>query len=318
MLQTKALYNLLRLNAAEDQSVKAEKWAVQDLRTVSLENLFDMLKKQGVTLERKSFFQFAGECETPEELTDLLLPDDASEKSKDPLYLVVFEIWRRLLPEKQSLSIFCDELDHRISRYDLGELDNDEEIQDILANFLEVLDENADSGVDPQEILEAISEYCAHDVENFIYDYISDLLDSGNALYASELIEGFSPYVSVPLWFDFLRIRLVASTDIGDANIAMHRLLEHEMEISFLSEIIRFLSANGEHELFKSAVMKALPLLTLEEEWVEIMNFIADYYRRLDEDEKEKEVQKALKNRKSGPIQPKDLKTIQDLLSIAS
>lgn len=295
MLQMKALYNLLRLNSAEDPTVVAEDWALEDLRKVSLEDLFARLQKSGIQLDRQSFFHFADSCDTPEELTDLLLPDAASEKERDPFYLILFELWRRFVPEKQSLSIFCDELDHRIFLYDLGELDSDEKVQDALANLLEILDENADSGVDPQEVLLAISEYCAHDLESFILDYISDLLDSGNSLYASELIEGFSSYSADPVWFDFLRIRLISFTDVGDANIAMHRLLESDLELPLLLEAIRFLVVNGEHGLFKEAVQKAAPLLETKEEAIEVMSLIADYYRRLDEEEKEKAALHVLK-----------------------
>lgn len=297
MLQTKALYNLLRLNAAEDPTVAAEPWALEDLRALPMAALFSRLQGSGVKLDRSSFSHFAEDSETPEQLADLLLPDGAADQERDPFYLIIFELWRRLLPERQSLSIFCDELDHRISLYDLGQLESDEPIQDALANLMEVLDQNADSGADPEEILQAITEYCAHDLESFFTDYISDLLDSGNSLYASELIEGFSPYVGDPLWFDFLRIRLIAFTDIGDANIAMHRLLENELELPLLLEVIRFLSANGEHDLFKLAVQKAIPHLTSQEELIEVMTFTADFYRRLDEDEKEKAVQKILAKR---------------------
>src|SRR5690606_18870981 len=138
--------------------------------------------KGGIQIDRQSFFHFADSCDTPEELTDLLLPDAAAEKQRDSVYLILFKLWRRLVPKKQSLSVFCEELDHQIFLYDMGELSSDEPIQDALANLLEILDENADSGVDPQEVLQAITEYCAHDLESFILDYISDLLDSGNSL----------------------------------------------------------------------------------------------------------------------------------------
>lgn len=314
ILQTKALYNLLRLNAAEDPSVEAEPWALEDLRPVSLEELFLRLDRHGISLDRYRFLQFAKECDTPEELTDVLLPDETQEEVKDPCYLLIFELWRKVLPEKQSLSIFCDELDHRISLYDLGDLTSDEPIQDVLANLLEVLDENADAGADPEEVFRAISEYCAHDLEVFLYDYISDLLDSGNALYASELIEDFSPYMGELLGFDFLRIRLIARTDISEANVAMHRLLQQDLDKPLLLEIIQFLSANGEHDLFKQAIKKVLPLCTSQEELTEVISWIADFYRRLDEDEKEKAVQRLLLNRPSGPLQPSDRKMVHDLV----
>lgn len=313
MLQTKALYNLLRLNAAEDSTVKAEPWALEDLRTLGLEEIFSRLERYNVQLDRKSFHEFAEQCDTPEELSDLLLPDGCGEERRDPFYLLVFELWRRLLPEKQSLSVFCDELDHQISLYDQGDLESDELIQDGLANLLEVLDENADSGEDPEDVFSAICNYCAHDLESFIYDYISDLLDSGNSLYASELIEGFSLYITEPLWFDFLRVRLLAFTDIADSNLAMHRLLENELEIGLVFEMLRFLSANGEHNLFLIALKKALPLLTNEEELSEALTLTADFYRRLDEDQMEQSVLKLMENLKSGPLNS-SLKKLQELI----
>lgn len=225
MLQTKAIYNLLRLNAADDPGVSAAPWALEDLRALSLEESFSRLDKYGVQLDRKAFHHFASDCETPEELADLLLPDGASEKERDPFYLIVFELWRRLMPEKQSLSIFCDEIDHRIALYDRGDPESDELVQDGLANLLEVLDENVDAGADPEEVFLAVSDYCAHDLEGFLHDYIADLLDSENSLYASELIEGFYPYLSDPQQLDDLRKRLVESADGDDANLSIHRLL---------------------------------------------------------------------------------------------
>lgn len=315
MLQTKALYNLLRLNASEDPSLEADSWALEDLRALPMEELFSRLTPFQVQFDRRAFIQFSEQCDTPEDLCDILLPDDADEEASDPFYLLIFELWRRLIPEKQSLSIFCDELDHRIALYDQGLLENDEMIQDVLANLLEVFDENADSGADPQEILTAISDYCAHDLESFLYDFTSEILDSGNSLYASELIEGFSVYATEPLWFDFLRARLLAFTDIGDANLALHRILEGELELPLLLETVRFLSANGEHELFKLAVKKTLPLLESQEELMEVIRLTAEFYRRLDEDEMEKRVQKILNQRQTGQIHTSDLNTLQELLA---
>lgn len=317
MLQTKALYNLLRLNAAEDPTVKAESWALEDLRSLPLEELFSRLEKNNVQLDRRAFHQFAEQCDTPEELSDLLLHDGSLEEEQDPFYLIIFELWRRLIPEKQSLSIFCDELDHRIAVYDQGLLESDELIQDALANLLEILDENADSGVEPGDVFAAICDYCAHDIESFIFDYTLDLFDSGSSLYASELIEGFSPYVSDPLWFDFLRVRLLAYTDMEDANIAMHRLLENELELPLILEMLRFLGSNGGHEIFKLALNKALPLLSSEEEFGELLPLVADYYHRLDEEATEQMVLKLMENRKEGPLDPShpDIKKLQALIA---
>jgi hypothetical protein len=316
MLQTKALYNLLRLNAAEDPSVKGDPWALENLRELPLDDLFVRLQKYSVQLERTSFQQFASDCETPEELAELLMPDGDSEKTCDPFYLLVFELWRRLLPEKQSLSIFCDELDHRIALYDQGITDSDELVQDGLANLLEVLDENADAGADPEDVFAAICDYCAHDLESFLYDYIAELLDSGNSLYASELIEGFSPYVTDPFWFDFLKTRLLAYTDIGDANLAMHRLLENELDVSLVLEMIRFLAKNGERELFVLTVKKALPSLSTNEELVEVTTLVGEYFAAQEEEGKEQDLLKRIQEKApDGAIHSSDLQALEDLLN---
>ncbi|MGB7979039.1 MAG: hypothetical protein WCF19_07790 [Chlamydiales bacterium] len=303
MLQTKALYNLLRLNAAEDPAIRADPWALEDLRAASIEALLSRAQQYKIKLDKHSFLQFSEACDHPEGLTDLLLPDDASETTRDPFYLLIFELWRRLLPEKQCLSVFCDELDHRIALYDRGEPNSDEQVQDSLAHLLEIFDENVDSGADPEEIFIGITDYCAHDVEGFLYDYISDLLHSGNSLYASELIEGFSQYVTDPVWFDFLRVRLLAFTDIGDANLAMHRMLENELDLPFLIEMLRFLSANGERDLFQLTAKRALPLLSEEEDLIEIIRLSADFYGRLGEEKKEKAMQALLVERQAEPDQ---------------
>ena len=317
MLQTKAIYNLLRLNREESPSSEVGSWALEDLRILPQDELFSRLKGQGLQIDKTTFLMFADESDTPEELSDLLIPEEVEEEKRDPIYLLIFELWRRLLPEKQSLSIFCDELDHRIALYDQEALESDELIQDGLANLLEVLDENADAGTAPDQVFTAICDYCAHDIESFIYDYISDLLDSGNSLYASELVEGFSPYVTEPLWFDFLRVRLLSFTDVEDANRAMGRLLEHEHELPLLMEMIRFLSVNGERPLFVQALEQALSLVQENEEWVDLAHLIADYYRRLDEDDRESAVQKAISNKNSPAVLPADLQVLKDLLPLS-
>lgn len=298
MLQTKALYNLLWLSSKEDPHLKAKDWAVENLREVSLEDILKRVQSFRVVLDKASFCHFAEKCDTPEELSDLLLPDEAKEEEKDPFYLLVFELWRRLIPERQSLSIFCDELDHRIFLYDHTLLESDEPIQDVLANLLDVLEENVDAGAKPQEIFALLSNYCAHDLESFLYDYIADLLDAGNHLYASELVEGFSPYVADISWFVFLKIRLSSLTDIGKANEELHLLLEEPLSPDLIWDVVEFLSANGEHALFKRAVKKILPELEEGQDRLEVAAFIADFYRRLDEEEKEKKVQQMIQKKR--------------------
>ena len=293
MVQTKALYNLLRY---------AGEGPAEDFRALPVEELFARLERYCVKLDKVTFHQFAETSDTPEELSDLLLPDDLSEEDADPFYLIIFELWRRILPEKRSLSVFCDEIDHRISLYDEEDPRGDELVQDALANLIEVLEENTDAGGEPEAVFSAICEYCAHDLESFFYEYISELLDNGNSLSASELIEGFFPYMTEPLWFDFLRVRLLGFTDIGDANAAIYRLLEGDLELLLILEIVRFLSSNGDHELFSLAVRKALPQLSDQEELNDLVAMVADYCRKLGLDDLGQQLQKIIGQQKKGPL----------------
>lgn len=315
-LQTKALYNLLRLNHAEDPSLPCEKWQIEDLRGVSLEALFERLGDAGLSLDTASFHGFAEECDSTESLAELLLVDLEEPESYDRLYLILFELWRRLLPEKQSLSIFCDELDHQIWFYDAGQLESDEPIQDALANLIEILKEHVDAGAKPVETFTRIGSYCAQDLFTFLVDYISEILDGENGLYASELIDDFSPYVQDDGWFALLRIRLQALADPVKANQQLALLFERKEAITLdlLLEALRFLVVYGEKPLFLAAVRLALPLLETKEEFEELLTLSADYFRRRDREDLELAASKLLDQ---GSFAPKEVQAFERLLHIA-
>jgi hypothetical protein len=291
------------LNRAADPNIPCEKWQVEDLRNAPAQKIFESLRQMGISLDQKRFEGFAEENETPEDLTELLLTDP---KHHDPVYLLIFELWRRFLPERQSLSIFCDELDHRISLYDADQLESDESIQDALSNLKEIFDENVDAGAQPSEVYETVSSYCAHDLMSFIIDYISDLLDSNNELYASELIEDFAPFATEPVWFDFLRARLTALTDITEGNQQIAAILvdDKKLTVDLLFEILRFQTGFGERPVFVGTVKKILPRLQTEDEFQDLLMLSADYFHRRDREDLEKAVQQLLQKRKkhSGAI----------------
>lgn len=320
-MDRRTLYNLLRMNWQCDSSLPAEPWQVADYRSQSMETLFEILDHYQLALDKVSFQALANDIDTPEELTDNLLGElNLDVETYDRIYLVIFELWRRLVPEKMSLSIFCDELDHQIILYDENHTENREALQDIIANLAVVLDENTDHGENPREVFESISFCCANDLENFLYDFIAEQLDNGNDSYASELLEDFSPYIKETKWFDFLTIRLIAFTNISRANHMLHKLLlDHpEADLEFNLEILNFLVQGGDKVLFAAVVTQTLPLLTIEEEFQEVLSIIADYFHRLDDEKKESIIQEILKQRTHIlPNQPLDLPSSQmsDLLS---
>jgi len=177
-IEQRALYNLLRMNWLNDPSLEVEPWQVEDYRQLSLSDLFTQLKESDIQLDKISFITYADECDSPEQLTEYFIGDRHLEiPHEDQIYLLVFELWRRLMSEKPSLSIFCDELDHQIYLYDHGQLTSPLHLQTALANLLTILEENVDEGIQPTEAFRLISTCCANDIEAFLYDFISEQID---------------------------------------------------------------------------------------------------------------------------------------------
>lgn len=298
----KALYSLLRSNWLKDQTIKVEPWQVEDYRALPMENLFERLKKLGFSLSEQTFALYAEKCESPEELLDFLWGEESDFKTYDAAYLLIFELWRRLLPDKRALSIFCDDLDARITSYHENPAETEEAIQDILQELEDILDQNVDLGEDPKEVFASLEAYCAYDIESFIYDYIVDQIELNNEIYASELLEGFGEYVKDPYWFDFLRTRLFANADAHEGNLMISGLLEQleeEPDLALLLEICSFLVHAGDPSLFVRAVKQAIPQLKSEEDFQELLRLIAEYFRCLDKEEKAESIQTLLKARAS-------------------
>lgn len=298
-IQRRALYNLLRQNWLLDADTEAEEWQIEDYRELSLEKLFQRLSDLELPLDRNSFLAFAEECDSPEDLTDQLLldRDDLDPSEQDRVYLVIFELWRRILPERLCLSVFCDELDHQINLYDRGDLQRSESIQDVLANLQEVLDENADQGVDPVEVFNAVSEGCANNIDGFLYDFISDLLDDGNVSYAAELVDGLYNYIPDKKWFDFLRARILVETDPKTANALFAKLIGDvatDPDLEFCLEILAFMVLGGERLLFVALVQQVLPRIRHEADFQELLSICVDFYRRLDYEWEEQALQAIL------------------------
>ena len=194
-VERRALYNLLRMSWRLDPKIQVEPWQIADYRSLTTQQLFALLNQHGIRIDQASFMAFAEENDTPEEFAEALRPDELDPKSQDKLYLIIFELWRRLKPEKPSLSILCDELDHQLIHMTKKRSRVLNPLKCVLANLLEVLNENVDQGIKPKQAFKFVSEGCAHNVEDFLYDFISELLDDGNYSFAGELFEGFGQYV---------------------------------------------------------------------------------------------------------------------------
>ena len=300
-LERKALYNLLRMNWLRDQELDVEPWQVRDYREESLDDLLTELQELGVGLDQVSFLAFSEKSENPEELTDSLTEEEWDVKRQDKVYLIIFELWRRLLPEALCLSVFCDELDHQINLCDSGEGEEGEEIQDVLESLRDILDQNTDEGAEPKEVFSEVANACANDVESFLYDYISEQIDDGNYPYASELIDGLYDYVKDVKWFDYLKARVVGSRDIKEGNELIWKLVDEtksQPNLELYLEILSFLVQGGERELFQDILKISLPIVEVEEDFQDLLQICIDYHCCLDHDAQEQALRKLLDQRK--------------------
>lgn len=313
-IDRRALYNSLRQNWVMDPSLAVKAWQVEDYRALHLDILFERLAEENIHLEKESFLAFAEHVDSPEDLTDDLIADlNLDRETQDKIYLLIFELWRRLLPEKPCLSVFCDELDHQIHLYDLGSTENAEAIQDAIANLQVILDENTDSGADAVEVFECVKAACANDIESFLYDFIALQIDNQNTPYASELLDGFSNYVSDVKWFDFLRARVVSSSDPELSQQLISKLVHaasKNPDLEFNLEMLTFMIQGGDKATFNKLVKLTTDLLEIEDDFKDLLTISADFYRCLDNDHVEHFIQNIISKRSNlgaqQPFNPKD------------
>ena len=316
----RSFYNLLRINLKEDPSLRVEPWQIADYRALSVEILLTQLQVLEVFLTQESFLLYAENCESPEDLLDCIWLDEDKEEEQEKVYLILFELWRRWVPEKRSLSIFCDELDGQIFLYDEGYLEHEESLQKALNVLEDLLDQGVDEGVRSQEIFRMISFYLAHDIEQFLYDYILDLIERENEVYASELIDGMISYVSEKKWFDLLRARLFFLSNSPETSIMIARILEQaeeEPDGEFLMELAHFLAFSGEDlSLFEKCVQQALPLLDTEEALMELADLLSNVALSLDQEILAEHIKEWIHQREKNPlVSSVDRESVQTFLS---
>lgn len=305
-MNRKALYNTLRMNWINEPTTEIEPWQVEDYRSMPIDELFERLENREIRLDKSSFVAFADTMDSPEDMADTVVGEDIDDvKLYDQVYLVIFELWRRLLPEKPSLSIFCDELDHQIYLFDRNETQKLEDIEDALANLQVILDENTDEGADPHEAFNCVSQFCANDIETFLHDFISDQIDNDNTAYAGELLDGFESYIQEHRWFEFLRARIAATTDPTEAINIVKRLIgdkKAEPDIEFNFEALNFLITYGDRETFEFLVIKTAELIEVEEDFQSLLSICMDFYHRLDREAIERPLQAILQAREKNDL----------------
>jgi tetratricopeptide (TPR) repeat protein len=305
-LSRRASYSLLRYTWMEDPSVEVQSWQVEDYRSLPDEEIFSRLENLGFSLSHDVFLNASYPFDSPEDFSDHITEGKSiSERSRDQIFLLIFELWRRFTPEKLSLSIFCDELDRQIALFDKGELESDESVQDVITHLQAILDENIDDGAKPTEVFKVVCANCYHNLEDFLYDYILLQMELGNESYATELAEGFKIYLKGSKWFELLQIRLLALSNVEDAleqlKKVIHKALKED-DFEFNLDILAFMAQVGDEKEFVKLVKKTIPLLEIEEDFQDLLIICKDYYHFLDRDEKEQEIKEILEERHGLPM----------------
>lgn len=301
-MERRALYHSLRVNWQLDPMSGVEPWQVEEYRKVPADELFARLAGIGVPVEYAQFMALADSEESPEDLAETLLPDDIQDQeTADQIYLIVFELWRRLLSERQTLSIFCDEWDHQIDLYEAGHLDSMEGLGDVLNQFSSILEETKDEGEDPKALYESILQGCAHDVEAFLYDFSLAQIQEQNIPYAEEIVENFIPYVKDKHWFKLLNLQILAKTDPSEASRLTPALVKDcqaLQDLEFNLEFLAFLATQGQEDKpFTQLAKLIVPQLSIEEDFWDFLSSAEDYFHYKDAEDKEEWV-KALRARR--------------------
>ncbi len=302
-ISPKALYNSLRMSFLQNPTFSVERWKVEDYRQIPTEELFSRLQAFDLILDRHSFLSFADEYDSPEELFDHMISDrDEVEEECDALYLLLFELWRRLACEKKCISIICDELDHQIFLYDQGQLASVEALENALSSFHTALEENVDQGLSRDQVFEAVSEYLANDFQSFMIDYISDLIEHQDYAYSEELLEQFSPYMPDKKWFDLFLARIIGSKDIRKGHELLAKIFRQQQatpDLQFNLDILSYLASLPDYELLHHVVIRSLGLVQDEEELLELLHLSSDICHALDMHEKGDLLQALYENRKA-------------------
>ncbi|MCH9612424.1 MAG: hypothetical protein S4CHLAM102_09140 [Chlamydiia bacterium] len=283
MSQGRSYYNYYLYNQDIALADHVPTWVFEDYRALKEEELFARLEEVGVFIDAENFIQFAMDSDSPESLALSAVDEEEDEEIEQRIYPLFFEIWRRLLPEKQTVSIFCDELDFLIDRYEQN-LDDEqvaEKIFDALELLGDILDENCAETNSQQQVFAMISGFVSHHLEEFIYSFVRDQIEKENRTAASELIDAFKPYIQDRAWFDYLTSRLVLESDPKEGRVMLERLfetLDEEPNLELAFEILDFVISKGGESLFIDFFLQTLDQIETEKDFIEMLRLAESYY----------------------------------------
>jgi hypothetical protein len=210
----RGFYNTLLFSSSGSK----ETWQIENYHALPTTTLLERLKTLGIPLDPKLLEQYMQTAQSPEDLTDILCPEDEGHPTHEQSYLIIFELWRRLFPQKETLSIFCDKLDHLIFDYEQDKPVADDIVK-ALNDLLKLFENSSSEGLSHKEAYQTFSSYLAQDLETFIYDFLCDLIEAGEKTLAFEFIFGFYEFLHDKPALDLLRatINLIENPDDSES-----------------------------------------------------------------------------------------------------
>lgn len=308
----KAYFNWLRLKYQDAQasSLTHQGWEIENYRNLSVSELLNRLNAFSLHLSSHDFIKLSQPYTSPEELTQNLFPN---QESPFKGYLIIFELWRRLIPNKISLSICGDEFDHQIDQYYQNSLEAEIAIEGILEHFMKILESNIDEGVSIDSVFNFFKRHLAHNLEEFLYDFISDQIHYQKYEKASELLHFVSGCGWDTNWIHFLKAQILISEQEKEGNEAFKELLDSDSvrnQIDLLLEITAFLVHHGCITLFQQACFLTLKELGTEEDFQDLLAILIDYCDSVNQDKELKCIKTILSQRSnknlSDPVASED------------
>lgn len=279
----RAKFNHLQMQTIEtlrkgEKDIPAD-WKIWEYHKLSFTELFSILHTLDIVWDAEFFVQEAQKYSSPEEIAYSL---DLSKEDQEKAYLCIFELWKRLLDDQETISIFCNELDWAIFFYDKTDRNSQETVRLMLQDLLDIFDFNRENSKKPKTIFQEVSYYLAQDLEEFLYRYIRDLIVEEGELAASELLDYYMPYVEGNLWFDFLHLQTVKGAPSEEITAIISRFMEKLRECSDVELFLTFLCyllETGKKDVFLHVYQEVLEKIKTEKHFCEMLDIIFAFYK---------------------------------------
>lgn len=250
------LRKLLREQSFDWQ--KSSPWN-QNIRNWKDAALFSMLDAVGCPLDQTLFATYAGQCDDPETLTAMLVEEGTDSETTLKLYSVLFELWRRYYPRRQTLSLLCDDLDEVILHTCAAD-----RREAVLHDLWHLFDTSNEQGDSIAEVFDLVKEGCACELEPFLYDYLVERIEGKEYDAAIECLRRMGDLVTTNPWFEALVIRIRFLRD--GKSLWQSVLKKWPQENQLLLEVLHFQVMDGAIKDFVPTAIFVLPLLEDEEE----------------------------------------------------